>query len=710
MTQDTRLIRLSGSFIDESCVAVEMEGKEALSTPYEFRIKFLSEKLDLSCDAVIGQKVAIAIHDQGRTEGIYRHGRVNRLVLDDVSENGVRYYQIHVVPGLWFLSQANHNRIFENKTSIEIAEEIIGAYGAFCELETKTSGTYLKREYCVQFNESDLEFVERLLAEDGISYYFSFSKSSHTLVLTDQTNGFVDCSQYKVVKRGLSRQEGTEGAVIRQWSRALNYHPQAYQLLDYNQDTPKNFYKQRVPTTSSFSQTPPVDTLVGFGCYNFKTGSDSCHDFDSAYNKRVTQNRMEEQETRHNMAEGVSNCPSFHPGGRFEIAHNASSESGRYLLWEVSHRANNNIDSPSRYENQFSCIPATIPPRPAKPHYKQRMAGPQTAKVVTLSASGSSADADPQRMVKVQFPWDSDHNSCKLRVMQSYAGSGWGASFVPREGQEVLVDFINGDPDRPIVVGAMYNKDNQGPKYTSTQSGFLTQSGDANELRFDDAGGAEEIYLKAGKDMNFVIANNETGEVQNDQALTVQNNRGVTVNANETKSVGGNQTESVQGNHTETVQGNQSVTVASNQSTSVGQNQTTTVSINSAETVGAAKELTVGGLYQVTVGGAMNETVGAVKAEEVGASKNVMVAVNMSENVGKNRSISVGDSSSHQAKKIQISADDELIIKVGKASLSMKKDGTIQISGKDIQLKASGKINIKASSDVVVKGSKVGIN
>lgn len=702
MTQNTRLIRLSGSFIDDSCVAIELEGREVLSSPFEFRVQFLTETLDLTCENVIGQKVGIAIHNQGRTEGIYRHGRVNRLVLNDVNENGVRYYQIHVVPGFWFLSQANHNRIFENKTSLEIVEEIIGSYGAFCTLESKANGTYIKREYCVQFNESDLEFVERLLAEDGITYYFTFSAGEHTLVLTDQTNGYVECIEDKVVKRGLSRQEGAEGSVIRQWSRALNYHPQAYQLLDYNQDTPKNFYKQRVPTTSAFSQTPPMDTLVGFGCYNFKTGSDSCHDFDSAYNKRVTQNRMEELEARHNQAEGVSNCPSFHPGGHFTLVHNAQSESGRYLLWEVTHRARNNIDSPSMYENHFSCIPEQVPPRPSRPHYKQRMPGPQTAKVVSQSASGSAPDADPQRMVKVQFPWDSDHNSCKLRVMQSYAGSGWGASFIPRQDQEVLVDFINGDPDRPLVVGALYNKDNQGPKYTATQSGWLTQSGNANEFRFDDAGGAEEIYLKAGKDMNFVIANNETGNVQNDQALSVSNNRSVSVGANESKSVGGSQTESVTGN--------QAVTIQGNQSTGVNSNQTTTVAINSAETVGAAKELTIGGLYQVSVGAAMNETVGAIKAEEVGANKTVMVGGSMSEQVGKNRDISVSDNSSHNAKKINIVAEEELTIKVGKASISMKKDGTVQISGKDLDLRATGKINIKASSTVVIKGSKVGIN
>jgi type VI secretion system secreted protein VgrG len=340
--------------------------------------------------------------------------------------------------------------------------------------------------------------------------------------------------------------------------------------------------------------------------------------------------------------------------------------------------------------------------RPQQLQLKRQMPGPQVAKVTALLASGSSGDADPQRMVKVQFPWDGEHNSCKLRVLQSYAGSGWGASFVPREGQEVLVDFINGDPDRPIIVGAMYNKDNQGPKYTSTQSGWLTQSGNANELRFDDKGGAEEVYLKAGKDLNSVVANNETAQVGNAQSLTVGATRTVSVGSDESKTVGANQTE--------TVATNQTVTVGQNQSVSVGSNQTVTVGVNCAETIGVAKELTIGGLYQVTVGGAMNETVAGIKAEEVGASRNVIVGLSMSEDVGKNLSISVGDTSSHSAKKILITAQDELTIKVGKASLSMKKDGTIVLDGKDIQIKGSGKINVKASSDVVIKGSKVGVN
>jgi len=384
-----------------------------------------------------------------------------------------------------------------------------------------------------------------------------------------------------------------------------------------------------------------------------------------------------------------------------------ASESGKYLLWEVRHQARNQANSPSSYDNQFTCIPAATPPRPTRAHMKQRMPGPQMAKVMSLSASGSAAEADPQRMIKVQFPWDSAHNSCKLRVLQAYAGSGWGASFVPREGQEVLVDFISGDPDRPIVVGAIYNKDNQGPKYTSTQSGWLTQSGNANEFRFDDKGGAEEVYMKAGKDYNYVVANNETGQVQNAQSLSVASTRSVDVGSDETKTVGANQSITVGSDQSVAVGANQTLTVGANQSITIGSNKTEMVAINVAETIGAAKELTIGGLYQVTVGAAMNETVGAAKAEEVGLNRTLVVGKDMSESVGKNRSLSVGDTSSHSAKKIQITAEDELTIKVGKASLTMKKDGTITISGKEIDIKGSGAVNVKASKDVVIKGKKV---
>ncbi|RLU00320.1 type VI secretion system Vgr family protein [Ketobacter sp.] len=699
MSQNARLLRVKASFIDDSCVVTYLNGSESLSQPFQLQLGFQSIRESFSSEDVIGQKVAVAIHPQGRSDPHYLHGRVNQLTLQDVSDNGTRGYELSLVPGLWFLSQAGCNRIFENKTAVEIVKEVIKSYGAFCPLELKVSKRYLVREYCVQFNESDLAFVQRLLAEDGINYYFTHSETEHTLVLADAPGGFADTPEGTVVIENRARTGGSEGVAIFEWRRTLRYHPQACEQLDYNQDTPKNFYKQNIPTTSKFSQVPAVNSLQRYGGYNFKDGSNSCHDFEPDYNKLLTAHWMEAMESTHNVAEATSNCTGFRAGARFELDHALASECDKYLLTRVSHQASNSTGGLERYQNRFQCVAAKVPVRPPREQVKRHMPGPQMAKVMSMSASASQGDADPQRMIRVQFPWDSEHNSCKLRVLQGYAGSGWGASFVPREGQEVLVDFINGDPDRPIVVGAMYNKDNQGPKYTATQSGWLTQSGNANEFRFDDKNGAEEVYMKAGKDYNFVVANNETGAVHNDQSLAVSNMRSVDVGADETKTVGANQSL--------TVGTNQTLTVGANQSNTIASNKTETIAVNFAETVGAAKELTIGGLYQVTVGAAMNETVAAVKAEEVGASRFLVVGQSMSEDVGKDRSLNVGNTSTHTAKKIQISAEDELVITVGKASITMKKDGTITVSGKDIDFKGSGKINVKASKDVIIKGKKV---
>jgi len=201
--------------------------------------------------------------------------------------------------------------------------------------------------------------------------------------------------------------------------------------------------------------------------------------------------------------------------------------------------------------------------------------------VTQLNASDSKTDADPHRMIKVEFPWDSKGKSCWLRVAQSYAGAGWGASFVPRLNQEVLVDFLNGDPDRPLVVGSLYNKDNQGPAYTSTQSGFKTASANFNELRFDDKKDAEEIYIEAGKDYNFMIHHDQVGEIQNDQKLTVKGNRDTSVDGDHTEKVKGKQELSIDGNQAFTVKGDQSNKVTGAQK----QDVTGAISIESKQSI-----------------------------------------------------------------------------------------------------------------------------
>lgn len=289
-------------------------------------------------------------------------------------------------------------------------------------------------------------------------------------------------------------------------------------------------------------------------------------------------------------------------------------------------------------------------------------------------------------------------------MSQPWAGPGWGAITIPRIGHEVVVDFIEGDPDRPIITGSVYHKNNKPPyplpdeKTKSTLKSDSTLGGGGfNEMRFEDKKGSEEIYIHGQKDWLIVIENDKDQHIGNDEALTVAHNRTKWVGVDQSETIGGNKSIEVGANHTEAIVGNMSL--------SVGANKTETVVIASAETIGAAKALTIGGGYQVSVGAAMNETVGASKTEEIGVVKAVVVGSNMSEEVGGSRSVSVGKdysetvtkSHSLKAKTVLIEADDQITLKTGSASITMKKNGDITIEGKNINVKGSGNIVMKAT-------------
>jgi len=355
--------------------------------------------------------------------------------------------------------------------------------------------------------------------------------------------------------------------------------------------------------------------------------------------------------------------------------------------------------------------------------------------------------------VKVQFHWDrlaknDEKSSCWVRVSHPWAGKNFGAIHIPRMGQEVVVDFLEGDPDQPLITGRVYNAEQMPPwelPANATQSGILTRSskgggyGNANAIRFEDKQGSEQLWIHAEKNQDIEVENDETHwvghdrmktidhdettHVKHDRSEVVDNNENISIGANRVEKVGNNEIITIGNDHTETIKGSMMATVNKTKSETVG--------LNSSETVGIAKELTIGGLYQVTVGAAHNTTVGGAKsvqvggfsAELVGAAKNLTVAGNHTVTVGGKQSVSVKsdrtvnvDGKSTQtvkaehvfkAKKIDITAEDELTITVGAAKLVMKKDGSILIDGKDVNTKASGKVNVKASGDVIIKGSAI---
>lgn len=689
--QDERLFRLDTPLGSDVLLFKDMEGQEGISQLFSFHLNLLSEKPDISFKNIIGKSVTIIIDLQ---DGKYRY--INGIVSEfyqlsagdpSTSNNLLSHYTATVVPFLWLLTRTTDSRIFQHKSVPDIVEKIFGDNGVQ-DYKLSLKGSYSPRDYCVQYRESDFNFVSRLMEEEGIFYYFQHEDGKHTLILAD------DASEHKTCpEQGAARCKPHEGATyeedmidslhVKQEIRAGKYT-----LNDFNFEMPNTSLKLEEPSNQKLGP-----------------GEREYYDYPGLYGKKsegdnLSKIRMQEEEAQITTCYGASNCRAFTSGYKFKLEdfYRRDMNNKDYILTRVRHTGSQTYsigesDSGATYKNEFTCIPSDVPFRPVRVTPKPFVRGAQTA--IVVGPSGEEIYPDKYGRVKVQFHWDregakDDKSSCWIRVSQLFAGAGWGAMFIPRIGHEVVVDFLEGDPDRPIITGRVYHGANN-PPYPlpdeKTKSTIKTNSspggGGFNELRFEDKKGKEEIYLQGEKDWNILIKNNKGQTIGVDDQL------------------------------------------------SVGNNQRITVGVNKAETIGAAKELTIGGAYQVSVGGAMNESVGGLKAEEIGAHKAVKVAKDSTEDIGGNQTVNVGKDMSEtisgkktvqvskdfsetvagkktvaitkeyglNAKKMLLTADDEITIKTGSAKIIMKKNGDITIEGK--------KINIKGSGDVVLKGQKV---
>jgi type VI secretion system secreted protein VgrG len=367
------------------------------------------------------------------------------------------------------------------------------------------------------------------------------------------------------------------------------------------------------------------------------------------------------------------------------------------------------------YQCSFVAMSTKQQFRPRRLTPKPFVQGPQTAMVV--GPGGDEIYTDKYVRVKVQFHWDrygkqDQNSSCWIRVSSPWAGKAWGGISIPRIGQEVVVDFLEGDPDQPIIIGRVYNAE-QMPPYelpaNMTQSGVKSLSSKSgtpdnfNELRFEDKKGEEQVFLHAEKNQDIEVENDETHWVGHDRKKTIDNDESTNVKHDRTETVDNNETITIHGNRTETVDKDETITIRGNRSENVGKDETITIDKNRTENVGQNESVTIAKDQSLTVQG--NRTRDVTKDEKVtiGKTQDINVSEGRKATIGKDDALSV-------SKKLIIDAGDQISITTGSASITMKKDGTITIKGKDITIDGSGKINIKASSDVVVKGSKISQN
>jgi type VI secretion system secreted protein VgrG len=640
LTQAARQIAIDTPLGEDALLLRSFHGQEAISKLFTFELELVSEEPSIKYSDIVGQAVTVRIT---LADGSLRYwnGFVSRFVQAGRDSN-VAVYQATIVPWLWFLDQTTDCRIFQNKTAPDIIKQIFQEYG-FHDFSLSLYGDFVKRDYCVQYRESDFNFVSRLMEEEGIFYFFQHDNGKHTLVLGNDPAAHKPCPSQATV-----RYEGTAGGwqdddVILQWLQEQEFRPGVFTATDYNFETPS---------------ANLLSSVNGKGKWEI-------YDFPGEYTKRadgdkLVKVRLQEQQMPQSVARGTSDCRAFGVGYKFKLMdHYRDDLNQEYVLTALRLSARHNLgyasgseDTSPVYENSFECVPAATPIRPARCTPVPVVQGCQTA--VVVGPSGEEIFTDKYGRVKVQFHWDregkkNENSSCWVRVSYPWAGKAWGGIHIPRIGQEVIVDFIEGDPDRPIITGRVYNAGEMPPwdlpgkmmvsgyKSNSTKGG-----GGYNELSFDDTKGTELIQVHGQYDMDTKIEHDERRHVINNRTKNVDVDETSTIGHNRTEKVGNNEQITIGVNRTETVGSNEKITIGSNRTENVGANESITVALTRTRNVGVNEMVNVGGAQEITIGGLQALTVGLTRAKTVGVSESVNIGTTQSINVGTAQTVNVG--------------------------------------------------------------------
>ncbi|MBW7984899.1 type VI secretion system Vgr family protein [Enterobacillus tribolii] len=511
-----------------------LTGQEGLSEAFEFEVELLNKSNNLNLRNLLGKSLTVELRGKPLTPR-FLNGYITRMTLTGRETSGERYYiyRATVRPGLWYLTQNRDFRIWQEKSVPDIIASVLSSYQI--KFENKLTWDYRQWGYCVQYQESDFDFISRLMEHEGIYYYFIHERDSHTLVLADAPQahealpgyGFIP---YQPVDSG--QHKNTES--VHSWSVSDIITPSLYSLDDYDFRKPRARLLETRQNPNSFA----VDKAEVFDWPGRFT--------DREHGQFYVRVRQEEFEARHEQMSGEGSSLGFAPGHTFVLTQAPRMEDNReYLTTHVKYFLTENAYSSSAQSMaehilEFSVIPNSVSWRPPRVTQWPKTHGPQTAEVV--GPEGQPIWTDKYGRVKLKFRWDrhstgDDTSSCWVRVSSAWAGWKYGGVQIPRVGEEVVVDFINGDPDRPMITGRVYNENNMPPwdlPNDATKMGFMSRStngspDNASYLFFEDSPGNESFDMHAEKDMNV--------SVEGDQFVTIDGTR--------TTVIGGKQDDSI---------------------------------------------------------------------------------------------------------------------------------------------------------------------
>ena len=602
-TNDTQSLQVTTPLGKDKLVATALSGTEAIGAPFHFHLNANATADGLDPTQVSGKSVTVTLVDgDGKTRLL--NGLATRVVVAGKS------WSMELRPWLWMLGLGSDNRIFQQKTVPEIIKAVFDGAG-YKDYKDSLTGSYTARDYCVQYNESNFNFVHRLMEDEGIWYCFEHADGKHTLVLGDDASAHTACPQVSKAKflELPPEKNWLENNRVEALRLELTVVTSKYQADDFNFETPSTELKTTAAGTGS-----------GMQVYDYPGGYDKKDAGDGRANKR-----LQAFEAGTKTISATSDVRHFLAGRKFTLSnHPDSTLNADWVLLQIRHDA-----TPGSYSNSFVAFPADVVYRPPPASYRPRIAGSQTA--IVTGKSGEEIWTDKYGRIKVQFHWDQlgkkdENTTCWIRVAQSWAGKSWGAWTLPRIGQEVVVSFLDGDPDRPLVTGCVYNGENSLPyalpdnQTRSTLKSNSSKQGEGyNEIRFEDKKDSEEIFVHARKDMNIEVekGNRAATIMEGDDSLTVsKGNRTTTItkgNLTTTVSEGNLSTTVSKGNETHEIsKGTRAITVKDN--------ETHTNSADFSHTVSGNYTLKVSGNLTIEASGSVTIKSGTGATLQAGTS------------------------------------------------------------------------------------------
>jgi type VI secretion system secreted protein VgrG len=546
---------IAHSVLGERLKFRSMTGQERISALFEHRVRLISDMPNIQPKRVLGEDMSIEVNlatELGGAGKRFLSGQVTRFAYVGKDDGDMCVYEATLRPWLWYATRRSDFKIFQFKTAPQILQEVLAPYGYA--IDARLSGNYRTWDYCVQYSESDFNFVSRLMEQEGIYYFFSHAQGSHQLVLCDGADSHTPLPSGPVkvpYHAGVLAAQILEQDFIDSWSHSEDIASGNFAADDYD-------FKKPNAEIDTVRQQPAGHSRDDFEIYDWPGGYTELGD-----GENYARLRLEQLAGRRELVSAEGNLRHMAPGYLFELARHPNAEDNRrYLIEAVSYDFQENAlrvvgaadaaysesTSSTSYRQTFEVLPDSAPYRPARVTPRPRTTGPQTA--VVVGPAGEEIHTDEYGRIKVQFHWDrygrrDENSSCWIRVSQTWAGSNYGAMHIPRIGQEVIVDFLNGDPDYPIVTGCVYNAAQMPPwelPRHKTQTGFQTNwskgGGGKHMLRFEDSRGTEHIELStdhgnthlhmgylmnqgsgAQRSYGFELRTNEWGSIRADKGL-----------------------------------------------------------------------------------------------------------------------------------------------------------------------------------------------